>query len=80
MLMVYIGCNITYLILMFQLKELEEEWVKLPTAAPKQTRFLRSQQDLKAKFEQHQAAGGDEADGENTASAPVQKAVSGSRL
>uniref|UniRef100_A0A672P2B4 TOG domain-containing protein n=1 Tax=Sinocyclocheilus grahami TaxID=75366 RepID=A0A672P2B4_SINGR len=45
-----------------QLKELEEEWVKLPTAAPKQTRFLRSQQDLKAKFEQQQAAGGDEAD------------------
>uniref|UniRef100_A0A671SXT1 Cytoskeleton-associated protein 5-like n=1 Tax=Sinocyclocheilus anshuiensis TaxID=1608454 RepID=A0A671SXT1_9TELE len=43
-----------------QLKELEEEWVKLPTAAPKQTRFLRSQQDLKAKFEQQQAAGGDE--------------------
>uniref|UniRef100_A0A673H1S5 Cytoskeleton-associated protein 5-like n=1 Tax=Sinocyclocheilus rhinocerous TaxID=307959 RepID=A0A673H1S5_9TELE len=45
-----------------QLKELEEEWVKLPNAAPKQTRFLRSQQDLKAKFEQQQAAGGDEAD------------------
>ncbi|XP_016113974.1 cytoskeleton-associated protein 5 isoform X1 [Sinocyclocheilus grahami] len=48
-----------------QLKELEEEWVKLPTAAPKQTRFLRSQQDLKAKFEQQQAAGGDEADGDD---------------
>lgn len=47
-----------------QLKELEEEWVKLPTSPPKQTRFLRSQQDLKAKFEQQQAAGGDEADGE----------------
>ncbi|KAI2648457.1 Cytoskeleton-associated protein 5 [Labeo rohita] len=47
-----------------QLKELEEEWVKLPTAAPKQTRFLRSQQDLKAKFEQQQAAG-DEADGDD---------------
>uniref|UniRef100_A0A8C3HQP7 Cytoskeleton associated protein 5 n=1 Tax=Chrysemys picta bellii TaxID=8478 RepID=A0A8C3HQP7_CHRPI len=45
-----------------QLKELEEEWVKLPPAAPKQTRFLRSQQELKAKFEQQQAAGGD-ADG-----------------
>ncbi|XP_068116838.1 cytoskeleton-associated protein 5 isoform X2 [Hyperolius riggenbachi] len=45
-----------------QLKELEEEWVKLPQAAPKQTRFLRSQQDLKAKFEQQQASGdgGDE--------------------
>ncbi|XP_026057616.1 cytoskeleton-associated protein 5-like [Carassius auratus] len=48
-----------------QLKELEEEWVKLPTAVPKQTRFLRSQQDLKAKFEQQQAAGGDEADGDD---------------
>ncbi|XP_065129691.2 cytoskeleton-associated protein 5 isoform X2 [Paramisgurnus dabryanus] len=47
-----------------QLKDLEEEWVKVPTTAPKQTRFLRSQQDLKAKFEQHQAAGGDEADGD----------------
>ncbi|XP_006026969.1 cytoskeleton-associated protein 5 isoform X3 [Alligator sinensis] len=45
-----------------QLKELEEEWVKVQPAAPKQTRFLRSQQDLKAKFEQQQAAGGD-ADG-----------------
>ncbi|XP_034021181.1 cytoskeleton-associated protein 5-A-like, partial [Thalassophryne amazonica] len=41
-----------------QLKELEEEWVKLPPSPPKQTRFLRSQQDLKAKFEQ-QAQGGD---------------------
>uniref|UniRef100_A0A674F663 Cytoskeleton associated protein 5 n=1 Tax=Salmo trutta TaxID=8032 RepID=A0A674F663_SALTR len=48
-----------------QLKELEEEWVKLPTTAPKQSRFLRSQQALKAKFEQQQAAGGDEADGDN---------------
>ncbi|CAL8262817.1 unnamed protein product [Merluccius merluccius] len=47
-----------------QLKELEEEWVKLPTSAPKQSRFLRSQQDLKAKFEQHQSQGGDEDDGE----------------
>uniref|UniRef100_A0A3Q3Q5X5 TOG domain-containing protein n=1 Tax=Monopterus albus TaxID=43700 RepID=A0A3Q3Q5X5_MONAL len=40
-----------------QLKELEEEWVKLPSSPPKQTRFLRSQQDLKAKFEQQQAQG-----------------------
>lgn len=46
-----------------QLKELEEEWVKLPAGVPKQSRFLRSQQDLKVKFEQQQAAGGDEADG-----------------
>ncbi|KAG7269929.1 hypothetical protein CRUP_017674 [Coryphaenoides rupestris] len=47
-----------------QLKELEEEWVKLPTSAPKQSRFLRSQQDLKAKFEQNQSQRGDEVDGE----------------
>ncbi|KAM4617287.1 cytoskeleton-associated protein 5 isoform 1-T3 [Discoglossus pictus] len=50
-----------------QLKELEEEWVKLPQSAPKQTHFLRSQQDLKAKFEQQQAssdAGGDECEDE----------------
>ncbi|KAM6926731.1 cytoskeleton-associated protein 5 isoform 1-T1 [Lycodopsis pacificus] len=48
-----------------QLKELEEEWVKLPSAPPKQTRFLRSQQDLKAKFEQQQAQGGEPSDGED---------------
>ncbi|XP_063145766.1 cytoskeleton-associated protein 5 isoform X3 [Candoia aspera] len=42
-----------------QLKELEEEWVKLPSSTPKQSRFLRSQQEMKAKFEQQQAAGGD---------------------
>ncbi|XP_048856026.1 cytoskeleton-associated protein 5-like isoform X1 [Brienomyrus brachyistius] len=48
-----------------QLKELEEEWVKLPATAPKQTRFLRSQQDLKAKFEMQQAAGGDDVDGDD---------------
>uniref|UniRef100_A0AAY4E6W4 TOG domain-containing protein n=1 Tax=Denticeps clupeoides TaxID=299321 RepID=A0AAY4E6W4_9TELE len=48
-----------------QLKELEEEWVKLPATAPKQSRFLRSQQDLKAKFEQQQAASGDTVDGDD---------------
>ncbi|XP_022071187.2 cytoskeleton-associated protein 5 isoform X4 [Acanthochromis polyacanthus] len=47
-----------------QLKELEEEWVKLPSSPPKQTRFLRSQQDLKAKFEQQQAQGGDQSEGD----------------
>uniref|UniRef100_A0A665WG43 Cytoskeleton associated protein 5 n=1 Tax=Echeneis naucrates TaxID=173247 RepID=A0A665WG43_ECHNA len=45
-----------------QLKELEEEWVKLPSSPPKQTRFLRSQQDLRAKFEQQQAQGEDVAE------------------
>ncbi|XP_034021391.1 cytoskeleton-associated protein 5-A-like isoform X2 [Thalassophryne amazonica] len=44
--------------------QLEEEWVKLPPSPPKQTRFLRSQQDLKAKFEQ-QAQGGDNSEGED---------------
>ncbi|XP_067850163.1 cytoskeleton-associated protein 5 isoform X2 [Heptranchias perlo] len=53
-----------------QLKELEEEWVKLPTAAPRQTRFLRSQQDLKSKFEQQQAAGDDD-EGDEEDAAPV---------
>ncbi|KAF7707626.1 hypothetical protein HF521_018844 [Silurus meridionalis] len=48
-----------------QLKDLEEEWVKLPAGVPKQSRFLRSQQDLKAKFEQQQVAGGDEAEGDD---------------
>uniref|UniRef100_A0A1A8N3F8 Cytoskeleton associated protein 5 n=1 Tax=Nothobranchius pienaari TaxID=704102 RepID=A0A1A8N3F8_9TELE len=54
-----------------QLKELEEEWVKLPPPPPKQTRFLRSQQDLKAKFEQQQAQGepSDGEDEEDTAAA-----------
>lgn len=41
------------------MKELEEEWVKLPTGAPKPSRFLRSQQELEAKLEQQQSAGGD---------------------
>ncbi|KAJ3596332.1 hypothetical protein NHX12_002741 [Muraenolepis orangiensis] len=54
-----------------QLKELEEEWTKLPTSAPKQSRFLRSQQDLKAKFEQNQTQGGDDADGEEEEDAVV---------
>uniref|UniRef100_A0A3P8QCL6 TOG domain-containing protein n=1 Tax=Astatotilapia calliptera TaxID=8154 RepID=A0A3P8QCL6_ASTCA len=45
-----------------QLKELEEEWVKLPSSPPKQTRFLRSQQDLKAKFQEQQAQGGEQSD------------------
>nr|XP_015194853.1 PREDICTED: cytoskeleton-associated protein 5 isoform X1 [Lepisosteus oculatus]XP_015194854.1 PREDICTED: cytoskeleton-associated protein 5 isoform X1 [Lepisosteus oculatus]XP_015194855.1 PREDICTED: cytoskeleton-associated protein 5 isoform X1 [Lepisosteus oculatus] len=53
-----------------QLKDLEEEWVKVPPSAPKQSRFLRSQQDLKVKFEQQQAAGADEVDGDDEESAP----------
>ncbi|XP_078586783.1 cytoskeleton-associated protein 5-like isoform X4 [Branchiostoma floridae x Branchiostoma japonicum] len=33
------------------MKELEEEWEKLPKKPARQTRFLRSQQDLRAKME-----------------------------
>ncbi|XP_072242822.1 cytoskeleton-associated protein 5 isoform X2 [Leuresthes tenuis] len=54
-----------------QLKELEEEWVKLPSSPPKQSRFLRSQQELKAKFEQQQAQGGEQSDGEDEEDAPA---------
>ncbi|XP_077317578.1 cytoskeleton-associated protein 5 isoform X5 [Lithobates pipiens] len=54
-----------------QLKELEEEWVKVPQSAPKQTRFLRSQQDLKAKFQQQQAAGDDGDEDEEEAAPQV---------
>lgn len=54
--------NMVLLLMSAQMKELEEEWVKLPSSPPKQTRFLRSQQDLKAKFEQQQAQG-DQSDG-----------------
>lgn len=49
----------------FQLKELEEEWAK--ASAPQQSRFLRSQQELRAKFEEQQQSGGDRAeDGDGT--------------
>ena len=34
-----------------QLKELEEEFEKVPSKPPKQTRLLKSQQDLKASAE-----------------------------
>ncbi|KAM4572719.1 cytoskeleton-associated protein 5 isoform 3-T3 [Odontesthes bonariensis] len=54
-----------------QLKDLEEEWVKLPSSPPKQSRFLRSQQDLKAKFQQQQAQGGEQSDGEDEEDAPA---------
>lgn len=52
--------------LMLQLKELEEEWVRLPQTPPKQSRFLRSQQELKARFEQQQAQGGEQSEGSST--------------
>ncbi|XP_062245038.1 cytoskeleton-associated protein 5 isoform X2 [Platichthys flesus] len=54
-----------------QLKDLEEEWVKLPSAPAKQTRFLRSQQDLKAKFMNQSAEGGADSDGDDEEDAVV---------
>uniref|UniRef100_A0A8C7CF35 Cytoskeleton associated protein 5 n=1 Tax=Oncorhynchus kisutch TaxID=8019 RepID=A0A8C7CF35_ONCKI len=54
-----------------QLKELEEEWVKVPSSAPRQSRFLRSQQDLRTKFAEQQAVAGSDGDCEDVAdSAP----------
>ncbi len=49
-----------------QVTELEAEFEKLPPQKPQQSRFLRSQQDLKAKMESQAAAasaGGDQAQG-----------------
>ncbi|XP_033117139.1 cytoskeleton-associated protein 5-like isoform X3 [Anneissia japonica] len=45
-----------------QMKELEEEFEKLPNKAPKQIRFLKSQQELKEKFEEAAAGGGESED------------------
>uniref|UniRef100_A0A4W4F7G3 TOG domain-containing protein n=1 Tax=Electrophorus electricus TaxID=8005 RepID=A0A4W4F7G3_ELEEL len=55
------------------LKDLEEEWAKLPSSAPRQSRFLRSQQDLRAKYEeqQQQQPDGDTADGDGDAAPTV---------
>ncbi|XP_028649672.2 LOW QUALITY PROTEIN: cytoskeleton-associated protein 5 [Erpetoichthys calabaricus] len=53
------------------LKELEEEWKKLPNSAPKQSRFLRSQQDMKIKFQQQQASGLESVDDEEVAAPQV---------
>uniref|UniRef100_A0A4W5P073 Cytoskeleton associated protein 5 n=1 Tax=Hucho hucho TaxID=62062 RepID=A0A4W5P073_9TELE len=54
-----------------QLKDLEEEWVKVPSSAPRQSRFLRSQQDLRAKSEEQQAVAGSDENCEDVAdSAP----------
>lgn len=44
-----------------KLSELETEFEKLPAQKPQQTRFLRSQQDLKTKMEEQAAAGNEDA-------------------
>lgn len=47
-----------------QITELESEFEKLPPSKPVQTRFLKSQQDLKAKLMEQQAMAGDQQDGQ----------------
>ena len=42
------------------------EFEKLPSSKPTQTRFLRSQQDLKAKHEAKESGGGGEAEGRDS--------------
>lgn len=44
---------------LMQLTELETEFENLPAGAPKQTRFLRSQQELKLKAEAAGEEGGE---------------------
>lgn len=50
--------------LVFQVQEFEEEFEKITGGKPTQTRFMRSQQDLKVKMEEQAAAaagdGGDD--------------------
>ena len=46
-----------------QVQELEAEFEKLPSEKPQQSRFMRSQQDLKAKMEEKAAAASAGADG-----------------
>ena len=51
-----------------QITELEAEFEKLPAGKPLQTRFLRSQQDLREKLQAEAAAaaqGGEEEEGED---------------
>ncbi|XP_078670183.1 cytoskeleton-associated protein 5-like isoform X1 [Branchiostoma floridae x Branchiostoma belcheri] len=47
------------------MKELEEEWEKLPKKPARQTRFLRSQQDLKAKMEAEENGEEEEDEGDD---------------
>lgn len=51
--------------LLFQVTELEAEFEKLPNQKAQQNRFLRSQQDLKAKMEEQAAAGGGDGNAED---------------
>lgn len=54
-----------------QITELEAEFEKLPSGKPQQTRFLRSQQDLKAKMLERAAAGAEEASADDNADGPA---------
>jgi len=61
----YILCQIVFIwcdICILQLTELEAEFENMPPGKPMQTRFLRSQQDLKAKMLERQALGDDQSD------------------
>ncbi|XP_070564717.1 cytoskeleton-associated protein 5-like isoform X2 [Ptychodera flava] len=51
------------------MKELEDEFEKVPSKAPKPTRFLKSQQDLKAKMEAEDAVDGEEEEEDDDAAA-----------
>ena len=57
------------MVLSNQITELEAEFEKLPAGKPLQTRFLRSQQDLREKLQAEAAAaaaqGGEEEGGED---------------
>ena len=59
MMMMMMMC--LWLIFVLQLTELEAEFESLPPGKPVQTRFLRSQQDLKAKMLERQALVDDQA-------------------
>jgi len=48
-----------------QLNDLETEFESLPPGKPMQTRFLRSQQDLKAKMLERQMLGADQSSNQN---------------
>ena len=56
-----------------QIAELEAEFENLPPGKPHQERFLRSQQDLKAKLAEQAAAGGDHGDGEDEVDEPAEE-------
>ena len=57
--------KIVFFLSCLQISELEAEFENLPPGRPQQTRFLRSQQDLKAKLEEQAAKGDDAGEGKS---------------